>query len=80
MTRPPPSEVTWMVRFTSGETVPLAVTCVGSARVSAFAVLNNSGLIGVEDVGIDGDRRLAGGGRSVFRAGHGDAKGGQQQH
>src|ERR1039458_4652062 len=32
-----------MVRFTSGETVPLAVTCVGRARVSALAVLNNWG-------------------------------------
>src|SRR5579859_1002339 len=32
-----------MVRFTSGDTVPLAVTSVGSGRVSAFAVLNNSG-------------------------------------
>ena len=43
MTRPPPREVTWMVRFTSGETTPLAVTSVGRARVSAWAVLNSWG-------------------------------------
>ena len=31
-----------MVRFTSGEIVPLAVTTVGKALVSAFAVRNSS--------------------------------------
>src|ERR1700728_2845743 len=32
-----------MVRFTYGVTVPFAVSSVGKARVSAFAVLNNCG-------------------------------------
>src|SRR5580700_2483858 len=32
-----------MVRFTSGVTVPFAVSTVGRARVSALAVLNNCG-------------------------------------
>src|SRR5713101_2667703 len=33
----------WMVRFTSGVTLPLAVITVGTSRLSAVTSLNNSG-------------------------------------
>src|SRR5262249_40906761 len=66
-TRPPPREVTWMVRVTSGEMVPFAMICVGRARVIALAVLNNSGRSVSKTSGssVTGDLLVAAGGSFV---------------
>src|ERR1700674_159006 len=50
-TRPEPSEVTRIVLFTSGWTVPLAFSSVGRSRLSTLTVWNSSGWSTVRRLG-----------------------------